>query len=687
MRFRVSTLLLVLIAGATARGGGLRLASIFTDHLVLQEGEPIAVWGSGSAGAEVTVRFAGQQKRAMTAVDGFWSTSLDPLPASATGAELSVRAGSNELKIHDVLVGEVWLCAGQSNMAAPLHEFDESGDEARKAEFPNIRMIRIPERPAELARKEFDAHWKICSPSAASAMSAFGYYFARKLQQDNKHIPIGIVLCAWGGSSVAAWTSPQALDQSKLRELIPYDVIGWRENCRPSKLYLGMLAAVAPYSIRGVVWYQGETEGDPEQNAYAYRLLFPAMIQDWRKLWTKPDLPFHFVQLPRLIKKPQWPVVREGQAAALALPRTAMIVTLDLGHERELHPKNKQQFAERMAALVEATTDDPQCKTLGPVIQSCEVSGDQIVVQLNAAAGLKTSDGQPPRCFEIAGANHEFQPAEAKLDGSTITVRSDRVAKPVALRYAFDGDPNVNVVDFHSLPLAPYRSDDWPVLTSELSPVELPGKADLSESQSAGAITKGSDKQWTWVGRGATVGDLETARLVRPMDSGMCQLAVANRLRQPLTEKSPTLAWSRKIDGFDPKRGMTAEVQAQLYRATAPQAGLEIQLSLVVESQLRQYQISIAPMRVYGFQDDEIRTLGFNLDNSTRRHAYRLAIREDGIAQVYFDQQLLGTLRPTIAPAETNAESKLTFGKTVPRGEITANVSSVAFDLGGAFRR
>jgi sialate O-acetylesterase len=680
-------LLIVLALNALAEGANLRLASPFGDHMVLQKGVPVTVWGSGAEVEDaVTVRFAGQTKQSTMAPDGTWTVRLDPLAASANGAELSASSGNENVTIRDVLVGEVWLCSGQSNMAAPVREFDTTGDESAKADFPLIRMIRVPERPAESPRRSFDASWQVCAATTAPSFSAFGYHFARKLRSELDNTPVGIVLCAWGGSSVAAWSSPAALNVPEVRSLIPHDVTGWRENCRPSLLYNGMLSPLVPFTFKGVVWYQGETEGDPQQNAFAYRTLFPAMVQDWRKLWKQPDLEFYFVQLPRLIRKPQWPVVREGQAAALSLPRTGMIVTLDLGHDRELHPKNKHQFAERMANLVLARSYGKPIPVDGPVMKSVSPSDGRIRVTFEHADGLKTSDGQPPRCFEVAGADGKYVAARATTEGSSVVVQGDDVRSPMTVRYAFADTPDVNLINGEGLPAVPFRSDALPVPTSELSPQPLPSNGKLKQSWPARVIAKDKPDGWTWAGEGVAESRLEEGRFVRTPEgsSDRVQLVASNRVKSRDEWRSPTLAWQRSID-FKPGSGVTAEIVTQVYRATAPQAGLDLELALVVNGKLLRYRITVAPMRLYGLQDDEIRFLGVDLDNCTSPHAYRISVRPDGIAQVYYDGQLMGTLRATEGPADSAQSSWIRYGKLAPRGELTANVDVVSMDGGDAF--
>jgi len=476
----------LLFAGTAA--AELRVASVFGDHMVLQQSAEVAIWGESDADETITVKFAGQLKSARSTAEGKWRLSLDAMPATRDGGDLIVSAGGREIVFKDVCIGEVWLCAGQSNMAAPTREFDPDGALTKGINAPRIRMIRIPERPAEAPCSSFQAEWQVCSPDTAPNLSAFGYHYARKLS-DDLDVPVGIVLCAWGGSSVAAWTSPEALDDPRLRALMPHDVIGWRENCRPSKLYLGMLHPLIPYTVKGVIWYQGETEGDPEQNSFAYRLLFPAMIQDWRRRWNRTDMPFYFVQMPRLINKPQWPVVREGQAAGLSQPHTGRIVTLDLGHERELHPKNKEDFAARMANLVLHKTYGRDTPADSPVIESIEGKGSAIIAHLSHSAGIETSDGQSPRCFKIAGTDGRFSAAQAVFEGETLRVSSGDVPTPVMLRYAYDDNPDVNVINAHGLPLAPYRSDSLPVPTSELTPIQLASEPKLHETFTAVSIT------------------------------------------------------------------------------------------------------------------------------------------------------------------------------------------------------
>ncbi|MGB0409104.1 MAG: sialate O-acetylesterase [Opitutales bacterium] len=657
---------------------------------MLQGGVELPVWGWAEPGAQVALAFAGQRQTAPVGADGRWTMRLRPLEASSDPKEMRIESSTgSSLVIEDLLIGEVWLCAGQSNVAVGLNEVDASAEAIAAARFPHIRMFRLPESPAERLREDAAGRWLACEPGTAAAFSAIAYYFARRLQAE-LDVPVGLVVSAWGGSSVAAWMSPDA--RSSLGANLPEDVIGWRVNTRPSRLFNAMLAPLVPYAMRGVVWYQGESDAEPFANPYLYRHSLRAMIEDWRRRWGKPDWPFYFFQLPNLdYPDESWAVLRESQAAVAALPHTEMVTTIDLGQAGNLHPTNKRDFSERLAALVLAREYGYGELVRSPRYLSHRLESRTGCVRLDFSdlvGHLQTLDGAAPRAFRIAGADRIFHPAAAVLDGESVLLSSPQVADPVAVRYAWAPNPEVNLVGPTGLPLTPFRTDDWPVRGQTHVWQTLPLKAVLGEQLEASAVASGDPAGWQWAGRPETLPPAASADLVRLLQPGLLQLLVAPHwLEAPRRGEEPVLRWTLPLVPESPlEKGLSFEMEAQLFRATHPFCGLDVELGLRrADGAFCRYRFSIQPLRVHGFRGEEIHLLAADLGNAAGLHRYRIAVRPDGFAQLYFDGAPIGGLagEPIDAPADQGAY--LSWGKLAPRGQMTANLSTLAYDLSGAY--
>ncbi len=262
--------------------------------------------------------FAGQHKQVETQADGRWMVVFDPLAVNKSPAEMHIVGCGDTIVLTDILVGEVWLCSGQSNMGMVLREANDAGNVITGADYPLVRLFNVPELPAEEKVADLRGRWNRTTPDYAASFPATPFFFGTRLFHE-LDVPIGLIVSAWGESTVCAWTSGEMLQMSGIKPLVPADVLGWRINTRPSMLYNGMLYPLAPVAFRVVIWYQGESDAE-YPNAYSYRFLFPNMIQCWRKLWNRPDMPFYFVQLPNIGRKDNtWAVLRESQAAALEL--------------------------------------------------------------------------------------------------------------------------------------------------------------------------------------------------------------------------------------------------------------------------------------------------------------------------------------------------------------------------------
>lgn len=667
----------LLLAGLLPVRADVRPSGMFSDNMVLQRNQPVPVWGWADPGESVTVEFGGLAKTAAADGRGVWCVALGPLQASAVPGELVIR-GRNTVKFSGVLVGEVWLCAGQSNMAMALAEAD-GASEAMKEADPLLRAYRVPERPGERPWTNVDGQWVGFDHGSARQWAALPYFLARALRQA-LDVPVGVIVCAWGGSSAVSWMSPEILRSEAFRSLVPEEVIGWRSNIQPSRLYLGMLFPVVPYAVAGVAWYQGETDGEPSLNPALYRRLFPALIDDWRAAWRRPDLPFYWIQLPNLRNKDAWPVVREGQSAALTLSRTGMVPTIDIGQEKNLHPTNKREFAERLANLILSREYEKPGATGFPEFSGVSREAGMLRVRFrNADGGLKTTDGKAPLGFAVAKKEGAFAPAEARIDG-------DSVLLPEAeeVRYAWEGNPRVNLVNSANQPALPFRTDHFPVAGEVLLPRDLPRKTELPMRENGAVLARGESRLWTLRTEGVGPAELEKLRILRP-EGNFCQMAIADVPRGTMTSPSPAVFW--EAASFPrPENGLTIEVQIQVYRATDPFRGFDLEAILPdARGGFRRYRMAVVPMRVFAYGTKTILMLASNLDNTTGAHRYRMAVRPDGVAQVFLDGKILGAFDGEEAGAPGNGAPIVRVGKLIDRGEFTVNVFAVSLDPTGAF--
>ncbi|MEI9806802.1 MAG: sialate O-acetylesterase [Bacteroidota bacterium] len=682
-----SRLLCLLFAALTVSvtNAQLKLSGIFNDHMVLQQKVAVPVWGMAIPGKKITVQFGSQKKETTSDEKGNWKIALAPMEASAKGNNLVVSDGSSTVKAEDVLVGEVWLCSGQSNMGVSLAEIDDADNVIAAANYPLIRMFKVPQTPALNPRYDVDAKWVGCSPATAKPLSAFGYFLAQKLQQQ-LNVPVGIVICAWGGSSALAWMSEEALSAPAMRQNVPYDLLGYFENHRPKLLYNGMLHPLIPLAVKGVIWYQGETDAmDDRFNPYLYRYAFRAMINDWRKAWKREDMPFYYVQLPNLFGGKLWPVLRESQDIVnRGLKNTGMITTIDIGQSRKLHPTNKSQFAYRMADLVLAEQYNKPGATKFPSFRDMKVEKEKIKITFADANGLKTNDGKEPLAFEIAGKDQAFKPATAAIEGSTIVVWNKEISEPVAVRYAFIPDPKVNLVNSDGLPARPFRTDTWNVFGQQLIGQSLTVKNKLEADFKSQEILDGKYKEWEWLSQSTTAALIENKSLTKVGNDRTRIQVISRRNADAKKESNPVIEWKRSITA--PANGITFEIDAQMLRANLPYAGFELEAGVMVNDKLNLYKIDFSPLMIVAFKEEFIYVLANDIDNSDF-HKYRMAIRKDGVCQVYYDDQLIGVVPPEVAEdKEIIAKgSFIGFGKLKKEGDISVNVTSVSFDGTGAY--
>ena len=452
-----------LLLGATLSSGLLyaevKPNVLFSDGAVLQRGQNVPVWGTANDGEKVTVEFAGQTATT-TAQGGKWKVELKPLKA---GGPFSMKiSGDNEVTVNNLLVGEVWVASGQSNMEWTLNVSFQPEVEKPKAKFPQIRMITAKKVASLTPLDEIEGKWQECSPETVGGFSAVAYYFARDLHA-KLGVPVGIISTSWGGTFAQAWTSPDGFegqpelkgyaDQLKAAAEKPPEK-GPAQHF-PSVLYNAMIAPVVPYGMKGVIWYQGESNAGQSKQ---YQTLFPALIADWRTKWKLGDFPFLYVQIAPF--KGQPPEIREAQFLTLAKTKnTAMAVTTDYGDANDIHPKQKEPVGNRLSLAARALAYGEKIVYSGPLYQEMKAAGDKAWISFShVGGGLAAKDGDL-KGFTIAGADGKFVPAKAEIKGDKVIVSAEGVAEPKAVRYGWTNVPDVNLFNKEGLPASPFRTD------------------------------------------------------------------------------------------------------------------------------------------------------------------------------------------------------------------------------------
>ncbi|MFM7136600.1 MAG: sialate O-acetylesterase [Planctomycetota bacterium] len=467
----------------TAAPADVSLNNMFGDHMVLQRGIANRVWGRAAPGEKVTVSIAGQVKSTAAGADGRWEVKLKPIAEYGGPHTLTVK-GTNAVTFKDVLVGEVWVCSGQSNMQWAVNESNDPDLEKAAANFPQIRLISVPQVGTQEPQDNFQHAWQVCSPQTVGEFSAVGYLFGRQLHQ-TLGVPVGLIDNARSGSAAEAWVKREKIaahptlkaihDRWKRLEAEQPNDGQMTGNQRPGNIHAGVLTPSIGYGIRGVIWYQGESNAG---RAHRYRTLFPLMIQSWRDEWNLADnkeFPFYWVQLAdykaeqATPAESDWAELREAQTMTLdALPNTGQAVIIDIGEGKDIHPKNKQDVAKRLArwALAEAYKQ-PGIACKSPRYAGLSRDGVKAVLSFNdVIGGWRPFDVAEPRGFTIAGVDRKFVPARAAIrqDG-TIEVWGDGVTEPVAVRYAWADNPDCNMYSGAGLPLTPFRTDDFSGVT------------------------------------------------------------------------------------------------------------------------------------------------------------------------------------------------------------------------------
>ena len=494
---RLIALLVFLSSGVTGRAA-VKPNPLFSDNAVLQQDTPVPVWGAAADNEKVTVQLDGQQV-STTAKDGKW---LVQLPSHKAGGPFTMTiTGQNTNSFTNILVGEVWVCSGQSNMEFRLYRASNAVAEIHTANYPQLRMFTVYPKTALNPCDELVGKWMVCTPDTAASFSAVGYYFGRDLLKA-KSVPVGMIHSAVGGTPAQAWTSfsgfsmspelkfysdaliSSVADYCKALEtywtvLNDYHATGssvptappWPTNLpasgpvspsastqTPTVLYNGMIAPLLPYAIRGVIWYQGESNA---AQARLYRTLFPAMIADWRLKWGRGDFPFLFTQIAPYVGMP--PEIREAQLLTLGKStNTAMAVTTDAGDANDIHPKKKEPVGQRLALAARAVAYGEKIEHSGPLYESMRIDANKVILNFShTGSGLLAKDGEL-KGFSIAGADGKFVSAKAEINQDTVVVSAPSVSAPTAVRYGWENVPDLNLVNKEGLPASPFRTDIVP---------------------------------------------------------------------------------------------------------------------------------------------------------------------------------------------------------------------------------
>jgi len=512
---RVTALLPVLLALAFPSGlrAELKLPAIIGDHMVLQQKLANPIWGWDTPGTKITVTFAGQTKTTEAGQDGKWTVKLDPVPANATPQTLTVT-GTTTREVQDVLVGEVWLCSGQSNMGFTLAG-DYNGDiEAAASRLPNLRLIKVPQVGTQELQNDFKGEWKASTPETATSFSAVGFFFGRYLHYV-LGVPVGLIDDAWGGSAAEAWVRRDALEKDprfhalmqrteqqeayltspKAKTDYEARLAKWREasqraraagkapprrpaspdqwlrgNARPGNIFCGVLYPTIGYGIKGVIWYQGESNAG---RAYEYADLFPFLIEQWRKEWNEGDFPFYWVQLANYrAEKPEpgdsdWAELREAQTRTLKLPNTGQAVIIDLGEGNNIHPKNKHDVAARLVRWALAKDYGMHLPYRSPEFKSMQTSGPTVTLQFDCfGSSLRTFGVNEVLGFAVCGQDKVWHWAKGAVRGNDrVRLTCPEVEQPIAVRYAWADNPVCNLYSKEGLQVTPFRTDDFEMIT------------------------------------------------------------------------------------------------------------------------------------------------------------------------------------------------------------------------------
>ncbi len=518
MRKLIVGLMAFILAAST--WAELRLPAVFSDGMVLQRDQEVPVWGWSDPGTDVTVSFAGQKKTVKVSSAGRFIVRLTAMKASAEPRKLTVFSATEEVEVENVLVGEVWLCSGQSNMQFEVKKAKNFRAEKGGANYPLIRMFLTDLIASRKVQKDCTGSWMVCSPESVGEFSAVAYFFGREIHE-NLNVPIGLIRSAWGGTPVEAWSPMESLkkfpvamadkqekdrlaetfddaavekhnakiwaDYNRKVEVAKAEGKKWppwpREKVHPHKshrypanLYNAMIHPLVPYGMRGAIWYQGENNTKTMDRAMEYQSLLENMIMQWRKDWAS-DFPFYAVQLVNfhsVVDVPQqdttWARVRESfLKLRTEVPNVGMAVGIDVGEADDIHPKDKQTIGYRLAQQALANTYEKDIVAGGPLYRSMEKDDNKIILSFgDVGSGLVEQGGEPLRWFAIAGEDKQFVVAQAAIVDDTVIVSSAEVSDPVSVRYAWADNPvGCNLYNKEGFPASPFRTDDWEPMAAQ----------------------------------------------------------------------------------------------------------------------------------------------------------------------------------------------------------------------------
>ena len=491
----------------------LKLAGIFGDHMVVQANANVPVWGWAEPGEEITVTLGNQSATAKAASDGSWNVRLKSQPASAEAQQL-IAKGKTTVTVKDVLIGEVWLASGQSNMAFLFNRGEYPASETAAANLPQIRMFTVKQHSTRIPQKDCDGEWVVATPESVQNFSAVAWFFGRDLHLKMK-TPVGLINSSWGGTDIAAWTSEEAqvkvpalkagldkwaqaaatYDPIKEKEATVKKLAAWKtatekakaagatqmprkprstsppltNQNHPANLYNGMIAPIIPYAIRGAIWYQGEHNCSSEEKASLYATQLPLLISDWRGRW-RSNFAFGWVQLPNFEQAAYRPLVREAMLKSLSVPNTGMAVTLDAGEAHDNHPKDKKTVGERLSLWAQARVYRQKLPSYsGPILREHEIKNGTVQLRFNNADGGLKLKGDKASGFEIAGADQQWKPAQVKISSNLVVLSNPEVKEPVAARYAWAANPEASLSNGAGLPASPFRTDDWKMTAPTVS--------------------------------------------------------------------------------------------------------------------------------------------------------------------------------------------------------------------------
>ncbi len=476
--------------------GAVVLPALISDNMVMQKGVPVHIWGRANVGEKITIRILNQNLTCFADDKGNWQLWLKPLQ-SGVPLTMTVEA-TNTITVKNILIGEVWLASGQSNMEWDVSQSNNAQQEIANAKYPKIRIFEAKRSFSDSIKTEIEGKWVECSPETIAKITAAGYFFSRDLNVRLKQ-PIGLIEAAWGATRCEAWTPLWAQkndpklsywqDKWKNYELsfpllkLEYEkkLAIWKKQtedaknsgkipiekpdepklvtkAKPSAIFNGVIAPLSSYTIKGAIWYQGENNAYKDE-AFSYRYLFPTMIKAWRETWKLGDFPFIFVQLSTLNKHPYWPVLRESQTEALKLKNTGMVVTYDIGDSVDAHYKNKKVLGERLALVARSLVYGEKVEASGPKFKRMTFEGAKVRIWFDHGEGLKSATGSVVTGFQIAGADGKLFPAVAIVDGQSISLSNPSVSKPTIARYAFKDAVTANLINNSGLPAVPFRTD------------------------------------------------------------------------------------------------------------------------------------------------------------------------------------------------------------------------------------